>query len=193
MDIEEGEVTEADGGSDEGAVETGIAGTDIVVLPEHSPNPDHPEGWPTFSQATVTCLNRAIRRCRDLEKLELIIDIYAKLVPEVFRGSWHRLEEMTSIHTAIRAKRLDVVQLLVNKGLAPECNDTVMGKPLMAWGIARREERIFDISRGRYEASGKVRFYPFQRSSTGPLRGHLPVPAGEHLRSEVRSSESSLS
>lgn len=65
-------------------------------------------------------------------KLELIMDTYHHFVPSVFQGSWYRLAELTPIHTAIRAKRLDVVQLLF-KGLTPECNDTVMGRPLLSW------------------------------------------------------------
>ncbi|KAK8062963.1 hypothetical protein PG997_015060 [Apiospora hydei] len=141
MDIEEGELIETDDAAieEETATTTDNAGTDTVVLPEHSPNPDHPEGWPTFDQATRSCLNLAIRRCRDLEKVELIISLYLRFVPTAFRGSWHLLDELTPIHTAIRAKRLDMVQLLFEKGLAPECNDTVLGKPLLLWGTEGEE------------------------------------------------------
>ncbi|KAK8036208.1 hypothetical protein PG993_008822 [Apiospora rasikravindrae] len=160
MDIEEGELIETDdAGIDEetGAAMADTAGTDTVDLPEHSPNPDHPEGWPTFDQATRSCLNLAIRRCRDIEKVELIVSLYLRFVPTVFRGSWHLLEELTPIHTAIRARRFDMVQLLFKKGLAPECNDTVLGKPLLLWGTEGEESPHGNPHEGMKQA---VRFRP---------------------------------
>ncbi|KAK8046048.1 hypothetical protein PG996_014112 [Apiospora saccharicola] len=135
-DTEEGEIIEAGHAAFEErtTITTNSAGIVIVRLPEYKRNPIYPDGWPTFDQATGSCLNQAIRQCRDMAKLELVIDVYHQFVPSVFRGSWHRLEELTPIQTAIRAKRLDVVQLLFNKGLAPECNETILGRPLLSWG-----------------------------------------------------------
>ncbi|KAK7911723.1 hypothetical protein PG985_014204 [Apiospora marii] len=135
-DIEEGELIAAGHAAFEErtTTRTNSAGIVIVQLPEHSPNPNYPDSWPSFDQATESCLNQAIRQCRDMAKLEMIIDMYRQIAPAVFRGSWHRLEELTPIHTAIRAKRIDVVQMLFKKGLAPECNDTVLGRPLLFWG-----------------------------------------------------------
>ncbi|KAK8859866.1 hypothetical protein PGQ11_010600 [Apiospora arundinis] len=134
MDIEEGEIVE----TEDVAVVEG-EGPNLIVLKEHEPNTDNPDGWPTFDQVTRTFLNRAIRRCGDLGKLELIVDMYVEILPEAFRGAWHGLGEMTPIHTAIRARRLEVVHMLFAKGLAPECNDTVLGRPLMVWGPSEGE------------------------------------------------------
>ncbi|KAK6836232.1 hypothetical protein PG987_006727 [Apiospora arundinis] len=76
MDIEEGEIVETEGV----AIVEG-EGPNLIVLKEHEPNTDNPGGWPTFDQVTRTFLNRAIRRCGDLGKLELIVDMYVGDTP----------------------------------------------------------------------------------------------------------------
>ena len=67
-----------------------------------------------------TLLNRAIMGCRDLEVLERIIDAYAEVFPSIFTGACCRpLLELLPIHSAIRARRPEVVHMLASKGLAP--------------------------------------------------------------------------
>ncbi|KAK6858068.1 hypothetical protein PG995_005767 [Apiospora arundinis] len=81
MDIEEGEIVE----TEDVAVVEG-EGPNLIVLKEHEPNTDNPDGWPTFDQVTRTFLNRAIRRCGDLGKLELIVDMVSR--PNATTRSW---------------------------------------------------------------------------------------------------------
>ncbi|KAK6836403.1 hypothetical protein PG987_006898 [Apiospora arundinis] len=67
-----------------------------------------------------TFLNRAIMRCMDLDKLEQIINTYAEVFPEIFIGACCKpLLEFAAIHPAVRARRPFLVQMFVNKGLAP--------------------------------------------------------------------------
>lgn len=86
-----------------------------------------------------TFLNRAIMGCQDLEQLESIIDAYADVFPEIFAGACYKpLLELLPIHTAIRAKRLEVVQMLVNKGLAPEKVDLLLSE-----GLIKVKSRVY--------------------------------------------------
>ncbi|KAK7911726.1 hypothetical protein PG985_014207 [Apiospora marii] len=83
--------------------------------------PEHARLRYTLEDVTrKTLLNRAIMGCRDLEVLERIIDAYADVFPDIFTGACCRsLLELLPIHSAIRAKRPEVVRMLASKGLAP--------------------------------------------------------------------------
>ncbi|KAK6836229.1 hypothetical protein PG987_006724 [Apiospora arundinis] len=74
-----------------------------------------------------TLLNRAIMRCQDMTKLEAIVDAYVDVFPEIFTGACTRtLLELLPIHAAVKTKRPQVVQILINKGLAPALVDKVI-------------------------------------------------------------------
>ncbi|KAK8046046.1 hypothetical protein PG996_014110 [Apiospora saccharicola] len=76
-----------------------------------------------------TLLNRAIMGCRDLEVLERIIDVYADVFPDIFTGACCRpLLELLPIHSAVRARRPEVVRMLVSKGLAPAKIDFLLSR-----------------------------------------------------------------
>ncbi|KAK8859868.1 hypothetical protein PGQ11_010602 [Apiospora arundinis] len=74
-----------------------------------------------------TLLNRATMRCQDMTKLEAIVDAYVDVFPDIFTGACTRtLLELLPIHAAVKAKRPQVVQILINKGLAPALVDKVI-------------------------------------------------------------------
>lgn len=95
--------------------------------------------------ASKTFLNRAIVHCPDLAVLEDIIDEYAHIFPAAFTGAWvGPLVELQPIHAAVRAKRSDVVQLLVSKGLAPVSIDSLFGRPRVEvdWAVSSTSSRF---------------------------------------------------
>ncbi|KAK7995104.1 hypothetical protein PG990_013877 [Apiospora arundinis] len=92
-----------------------------VTKPDHNGFPREVHVSYTLDDVTSkTFLNRAIMGCMDLDKLEQIINTYVEVFPEIFIGACCKpLLELAPIYTDVRAKRPFVVQMLVNKGLAP--------------------------------------------------------------------------
>ncbi|KAK8859699.1 hypothetical protein PGQ11_010433 [Apiospora arundinis] len=92
-----------------------------VTKPDHNGFPREVHMSYTLDDATSkTFLNRAIMGCMDLDKIEQTIDTYAEVFPEIFTGACCKpLLELAPIYTAVRAKRPFVMQMLVNKELAP--------------------------------------------------------------------------
>ncbi|KAK8062969.1 C6 transcription factor [Apiospora hydei] len=98
------------------------------------------------SLTSKTFLNKAIVHCTDLEKLEQIIDAYVAVFPAAFTGACYGpLLELVPIHAAVYAKRLDVVQMLVSKGLAPAFVDSFFtyGQVEVRWDD---DSRMFEAS-----------------------------------------------
>ncbi|KAK6858231.1 hypothetical protein PG995_005930 [Apiospora arundinis] len=75
----------------------------------------------TFDDVTSKMfVNRAIMGCMDLDKIEQIIDTHAEVFSEIFIGACCKpLLELAPIHTAVRAKRPFIMQMLINKKLTP--------------------------------------------------------------------------